>query len=159
MWEDLPAPAALTIAHTIQLVVAPVFLLSGLGALLNVFALRLNRVVDRARHIETRFTDLGPAEHDRAVWELRLLDRRMSLISASITLCTISAFAISLVVAGLFVARLMGGGFGRTTAVLFIISMAALIVALGLFLFEIRLANRSLRIRHELLEKGKKIGF
>lgn len=159
MLDLLPSPGSLTIAHTIQLVVAPVFLLSGIGALLNVFTLRLNRVVDRARHIEGRFNELAGQEHDRAVWELRILDRRMTLISASITLCTVSAVTVSLVVAGLFIARLLGGGFGRTVAGLFITSMAALIVALLLFLFEIRLANRTLRIRHELLERGKTIGF
>ena len=156
MWEDLPSPAALTIAHTIQLVMAPVFLLTGLASLLNLFAGRLSRVVDRSRDLERRFDTLTGPAHDRAVWELRLLDRRMTLISGSITLCTLSAVAIGLVVAGLFVARLIGGGFGRTTAFLFIAAMALLVLALALFLVEIRLANRSIRIRNELLERDRR---
>jgi MFS family permease len=156
MWEDLPTPAALTIAHTIQLVMAPVFLLTGLGSLLNLFAGRLARVVDRSRDIERRFDDLTGAERDRAVWELRLLDKRMALISGSITLCTLSSVAIGLVVAGLFVARLIGGGFGRTTAILFIAAMAFLVLALAMFLIEIRVANRSIRIRNELLERDRR---
>ena len=158
VWGDLPSPAALTIAHTIQLVVAPVFLLSGLGALLNLFAGRLSRIVDRSRVIEARFAELVDADLARAVRELRLIDKRMRLISWSITLSTISAIAISLVVAGLFVARLAGGGFGRTTAVLFILSMATLVAALLLFLIEIHFANRSIRIRHELLEHAAVAG-
>ena len=44
-------------ARTIQLAIAPVFLLAGIGAFLNVIAGRLARVVDRARHLE----DLHPA--------------------------------------------------------------------------------------------------
>lgn len=154
MWQDLPSATALTIGHTIQLAVAPVFLLSGLGALLNVFAGRLARAVDRSRVIEQRFLDLKPDERARAVTELKTLDRRMRLISTSITLCTASGMAICLVVAGLFVSRLTGGGFARTVAVLFILAMALLVLALMLFLIEVHFANRSIRVRHELLESG-----
>ena len=39
------------IARTIQLAIAPVFLLAGIGAFLNVIAGRLNRVVDRSRFL------------------------------------------------------------------------------------------------------------
>ena len=38
-----------TVAQIIQLAVAPVFLLAGIGAFLNVCAGRLSRIVDRAR--------------------------------------------------------------------------------------------------------------
>lgn len=156
MWEELTSTTTTSIAHTIQLALAPVFLLTGLGALLNLFAGRLSRVVDRSRTIEARFAALTDAEHDRAVWELRLLDRRMGVISTAITLGALSAMAICLVVGGLFVARLSGSGFVRTTAVLFILAMTLLVGALALFLYEIRLANRSIRIRNELLERHRK---
>ncbi len=148
----MPMPAAETIAHTIQLAVAPVFLLAGLGQLLNLLATRLSRVIDRARWIEERYHEL---DRSRAVRELRLLDRRMSIISWAITLCTVSAVAVCLVVAGLFLARLMGMGFGRSVAGLFILAMALLVAALGLFLFEVHFANRSIRIRNELLERDE----
>lgn len=144
------APAAETIAHTIQLAVAPVFLLAGLGQLLNLLATRLSRVVDRSRWIEQRFHEL---DRTRAVRELRLLDRRMSIISWALTLCTVSAVSVCLVVAGLFVARLLGAGFGRSVAFLFILAMILLVAALGLFLFEVHFANRSIRVRNELLER------
>jgi hypothetical protein len=143
------APAAETIAHTIQLAVAPVFLLAGLGQLLNLLATRLSRVIDRARWIELHFHEL---ERTRAVRELRLLDRRMSIVSTAITLCTVSAMAVCLVVGGLFVARLLGEGFGRAVAFLFVLAMVLLVAALALFLFEVHFANRSTRVRHELLE-------
>ena len=41
-----------SIAHVIQLAVAPVFLLSGIAALLNVLNTRLSRIVDRARQLQ-----------------------------------------------------------------------------------------------------------
>ena len=45
-----PQPTSVTtVAQIIQLAVAPVFLLAGIGAFLNVCAGRLSRIVDRAR--------------------------------------------------------------------------------------------------------------
>jgi hypothetical protein len=42
------------IAHVIQLAVAPVFLLTGVGAVLAVLTQRLARIIDRARVLEER---------------------------------------------------------------------------------------------------------
>ena len=150
MPAPLPPPGAATIGHAIQLAVAPAFLLSALGLLLNLFATRLARVVDRARWIEEQFANLP---RSLSVPELRLLDRRMRVINAAIGLTTASAIAVCLVVGGLFVAGLLGVGFGRTVAGLFILAMALLVGALALFLIEIRLASRAIRIRNELLER------
>jgi MFS family permease len=146
---------ALTIAHTIQLAVAPVFLLSGLGMLLNLFAGRLSRIVDRSRWFDEHFDTFDERRRERAVRELRLLDRRIGVVGWAITLCTISAVAVCLVVAGLFLSRLTGGGFARAVAYLFIAAMLLLIAALMAFLWEIRLANRTIKIRNELLEQRR----
>lgn len=147
----LPAPpGAETIGHAIQLAVAPAFLLSALGLLLNLFATRLARVIDRARWLEERFADLP---RTLAVPELRLLDRRMRIVNIAIALATASAIAVCFVVGGLFAAGLLGIGFGRTVAGLFILAMALLVGALTLFLLEIRLASRAIRIRNDLLER------
>jgi hypothetical protein len=42
------------IAHVIQLAVAPMFLLTGVGAINGVMAARLARVIDRSRVLEER---------------------------------------------------------------------------------------------------------
>ena len=49
-----PAAQISDIAHTIQLAVAPVFMLAGIGSFLNVLTGRLDRVVDRARFLAER---------------------------------------------------------------------------------------------------------
>lgn len=59
--------SAADIAHLIQLAVAPVFLLAGIGSMLNVLAQRLARVVDRARRIESDFGSLEGKARERAV--------------------------------------------------------------------------------------------
>jgi hypothetical protein len=146
-----PAVPVSTIAHLIQLAIAPVFLLAGIGAMLNVLASRLARVVDRARHLEAEFAGFDPAQRARAAAELSLLDRRTTVANLAISACTASALFVCLVVAILFVADLAAFSFGRPIALLFILAMALLIAGLVLFLYEIRLAMRSLRLRRELL--------
>nr|WP_246331892.1 DUF2721 domain-containing protein [Sphingomonas chungangi] len=130
--------------------VAPAFLLSALGLLINLFATRLARVVDRARWLEEQFATLP---RSLSVPELRLLDRRMRIINTAIALATASAIAVCLLVVMLFVAGLLDTRFGRTVASLFIVAMLLLIAALGAFLYEVRLASRAIRIRNELLER------
>jgi len=150
----LETTAVSTIAQTIQLSVAPVFLLAGIGAILNVMAGRLGRVVDRARMLEQLHPKSTGPEHERHVWELRLLDRRITVINAAISVIVMSAIAVCLLVALLFVAELTHLEIGNAVAIVFVLSMALLILSLGLFLLEIRLALRSIRIREELLERG-----
>lgn len=148
-----PAAQLSTVAHAIQLAVAPVFLLAGLAGILNLLAGRLARVVDRARNIEATYVGQAGQEHDRQVWELRRLDRRMTVLNWSLFLCTASAIAICIVVAMLFMSALAGLGFARTVASLFIAAMVMLTLGLGLFLHEVRISIRAIRVRDELLER------
>lgn len=150
---DQPIPVT-QIAQLIQLAIAPVFLLAGIGALLNVVASRLARVVDRARALENEFHSYDEAQRARAAAELCLLDRRMKVANWAISACTASALFTCLVVGILFVADLSEFAFGQAIAILFIATMLLLIAGLVLFLYEIRLAMRSLRVRSELLPRA-----
>lgn len=146
-----------TVANIIELAIAPVFLLAGIGGILNVLAHRLARVVDRARAVEAEYDGLEDAARIRAVREMAMLDRRMAVVNHAISACTASALFVCLVVAILFVADFAEIRFGRPIAVIFVIAMGLLIVGLILFLYEIRLAMRSLRDRRKLhpkLEEG-----
>lgn len=149
------SPAVTTIAQTIQLSLAPVFLLAGIGAVLNVIAGRLARVVDRARALERLHPRSSGPEHDRHVWELRLLDRRMSVINAALFLCVTSAVAICTVVALLFVAELANLHIGTIVALIFILAMALLVAGLVMFMIEVRMSLRATHIRAELLERER----
>ena len=147
------APAVSTIAETIQLSLSPVFMLAGVASLLNLLALRLARVVDRARQLEAEHPrSTGPA-HERHVWELRLLDRRMTLITWALYLGVGCAILTSLVVALLFSAELFKLRIGRYLAVAFIAAMALLTSSLITFMVEVRWSLRAVRVRPELLER------
>jgi hypothetical protein len=145
-----------TVAATIQVSIAPVFLLAGIGSVLNVLVGRMARVVDRARQIEKLHPVSTGPEHDRHVWELRLIDRRLAVINTAIALCVCSAVAICLVVALMFVAELVHLNIGGWVAVAFIASMLFLTAGLLAFMLEIRLSMRAVHVREELLELDKK---
>jgi len=149
------SPAVTTIAQTIQLSLSPVFLLAGIGAILNMIAGRLGRVVDRARALEQLHPSSSGPEHDRHVWELRLLDRRMAVINSALFLCVTSAVANCCVVALLFVAELAMLRIGTIVALIFILAMALLIVGLVMFMIEVRLSLKATHVRVELLEKER----
>lgn len=140
------------IAEIIQLAVAPVFLLAGVGAFLNVCASRLSRIVDRARGLEPRVLDSRGAEHDRHLREIRILDRRMALVSHAIFLSVLSAVMTCLVVVLLFAGSLTGAHVGTAIALLFIASMVSLAIGFAVFLLETRLGSRAVRIRPAILQ-------
>jgi hypothetical protein len=133
------------IARTIQLAVAPVFLLTALGTILGVLTNRLARVVDRARALTTQPPDapqgsLPPNE------ELAILDRRRVLVNRAITFATFAALLVCLVIAFAFIGFMLGKNFGDAIAWLFLSAMASFITALLSFLREIMLTVASIRL-------------
>jgi hypothetical protein len=64
------------ISHVIQPAVAPVFLLAGIGAFINVFAMRLGRIFDRSRLLEGEFDTCEPDKRPAIQAELQALGRR-----------------------------------------------------------------------------------
>lgn len=143
--------AVSTIARLIQLSIGPVFLLAGVGAILNVLANRLARVVDRVRRLEGEFIGASELHQRLARSELKRLGLRMKLVNWAITFCTASVLTVCLVVAILFIGGLIEFSAGRLLAALFVLTMGLLVVGLILFLLEVRLASRSLHVRYELL--------
>jgi MFS family permease len=139
------------LAQIIQLAVAPVFLLAGLGAFLNVCAGRLARIVDRARKLEPRILESRGEEHDRMIREVRLLDRRSRIVSTAIFTTVLAAVLISLVVILLFMAFLTGYRFGTAIALLFIGAMVCTGLGFAIFLHETRLGVRSIKVRAHIL--------
>jgi hypothetical protein len=140
----LANPGISGIAHAIQLAVAPVFLLTGVAALLGVLAGRLARIVDRARRIESQANGDGEAAV-RARHELRIIAQRGRVVSWAIGLGTLTALMIAAVIAIMFIGAFFGFDAAVPVALLFIAAMASMIAALALFLREVHLALSTLR--------------
>jgi len=144
-WTVQDVSGVTAVAHVIQLAVAPVFLLSGIGAMLAVMTNRLARIVDRARTVEQRIGE-APSPGNGDLVELGNLSRRSRLISHAITLCTITALLISAVIAVLFLGAFLDLDTSTLVAWVFIGAMAAFIFGLVSFLREILLATSTMRI-------------
>ena len=134
------------LGHVIQLAVAPVFLLTGVSALLGVLTNRLARIIDRARTLEDRLTPSAEVDQGRIHEELRLLSLRARLINNAVSLCTICALLICAVIVALFVGAFLSTDLSIPIGLIFTGAMLALFFGLVIFLREIHVATRSLRI-------------
>ncbi len=143
-----------SIPQTIQQATAPVFFLAGIGAFMNVIAGRLARVVDRARSLEPLVPDTTGDERTRLIDELRVLEKRMSLASRSIYLCTASGLTVCLLIIMMFAAELIRYDFSRYIAAMFVFAVLLLAGGMILFLRETRIAVAALHVRQELIELG-----
>lgn len=145
------------IAQTIQLALAPVFVLVAIGNIMNLLSTRLGRVVDRARTMQERHSATSGVEHDLVVREIRLLDRRILLIGRAILLLVLSGLTIGLTVVILFLGDFLQWDLPQLTAASFILAIGLLMGALLLFLLETREASAALRIPRDYLELERKI--
>ena len=135
-----------TLAHVIQLAVAPVFLLTGVGAILAVLTNRLARIIDRARVLEERLTRAHEPDHAADVGDLRTLSQRARHINRAISLSVTCALLVCAVIAALFGGHFLDTDLSGLVGLVFVAAMLALIGALLSFLREIYIATRSLRI-------------
>jgi hypothetical protein len=140
------------IAQTIQLALAPVFVLVAIGNMLNLLSSRLGRVVDRSRHLQDQHMQTEGPEHDTVVMEIRLLDRRIGLITRAFRLLVLSGLAIGTTVAILFLEELARLELQVVAAGFFLAAIALLMWALTLFLRETQVAAQQLRIPRTYLE-------
>lgn len=122
------------LGQTIQMALAPVFLFSGVAAFLGVLNMRLSRVIDRTRILDAR----DPDEEDAR--ELRNLFHRRAVINWAITLCTICALSVATIVLLMFLGIVVHFAVAKVVVGFFLAAMLTLIIALFLFLHEIRMA-------------------
>jgi hypothetical protein len=156
MGEVLAADGGM-IAQTIQLALAPVFVLVAMGNIMNILSTRLARVVDRSRQLQERHVETEGADHDSVVRSMRVLDRRIDLITRSITLLVLSGLTIGTCVAVLFVEELFDVNLQQVAGAAFFLAIVLLMGALWLFLREIRVSAAALRISEMYLEPERKL--
>ena len=135
-----------TLPKAIQLSVSPVFLLTGIGAMMNVLSGRLSRGVDRARALQERQEQLSELEQH----EFRLTRRRLRLVIRSIELLSLSVLLISCVVAVMFLTVALEINLSAVVAPLFVAAMLLVTAASFCFLREIKLASQQIQARFEV---------
>ncbi|MEM6476878.1 MAG: DUF2721 domain-containing protein [Pseudomonadota bacterium] len=127
------------VLQSLQLSLAPVFLLVGIGSIMNVMMTRLIWIAGRIERLDALMDD-GPSE--RQEHEIRRLRARQSLARRAIMFSTGAAVIISVLIALLFVSTYITAKIGTLIAVLWVATVICLIIALGFFFRESLLAAR-----------------
>lgn len=125
------------VQQVVQLSLAPAFLLSGIGAVMNVIMSRMIWIAQRIDKIEDK---LEQKHTLKQASELRVLMQRRKLAQAAVMFSTAAAVIISVVIMLLFVSAYITAQIGTLIAFLWVLTMALLVTGLAFFLLETRLA-------------------
>ena len=134
-----------TIAHIIQTALTPVFLLSGIAALLNVFSTRLARVSDRCHLVTDAMEHASPEAMARLDAQLLYLHNRSLCLDTAVLLGTFGGGATCAAGLLLFVGTLRNSTVAGLLYLCFGLALIATTGALVAFMAEMLMASRGLR--------------
>ena len=132
-------------AHLIQVALTPVFLLSGIAALLNVFAGRLARVADQLSALTMKIQ--GQTASAEQTEQLELLRRRSMILDAAVVLATGGTAAICLAIMTLFLFALSNKTIASVLLLFFGLAVLCTLGSVLAFGLEMVLSNRAMRQR------------
>ena len=140
----MPAPLS-DISHVIQIAIAPVFLLTAVGTILNVLTGRLGRAVDRRRVLTSEIPRLEAELAALARQELEFEHQRIRLVYIAIGLAVLCALLVCLLISIAFIDAFIAWDLGKLITALFVLALLALTASLAVFMREIFLAVSSVR--------------
>jgi hypothetical protein len=130
----------------LQVAVAPVILISGVGLLLLSLTNRFGRAVDRTRQIHERLCTAPDADRPRLAHQVQVIYRRARLIQFSIVMGTLSALFAALLIVTLFLTALLKWELAVVISSFFLLCLVSLVVCLVLFIMDIRLSLNALKV-------------
>ena len=136
-----------SVAHVIQLALTPVFLLSGIAALLNVFSTRLGRVADQVDAVAARLDDAREGDTSAFRLQLAYLRRRSRALDGAVILGALGGVATSCATLTLFLGAIRNSGAAWLLFILFGLAVLCTIGALTCYCYEMLIASRGLRAR------------
>jgi hypothetical protein len=135
-----------SIAHVIQIALTPVFLLSGIGALLNVFNTRLARVSDHVSHTADLLAADPQAENAELMrGHIKRLRRRVIALDTAIVLAALGCASTCGAAFTLFVGATRNANAASVLLVLFGAALGCTVAALAAFILDGLLAWHGLR--------------
>ena len=144
------------LSESIQLSVAPVFLLTAVAGMISALTQRIARVIDRSRALQFEIMSERDQEHQIVLKqfheeELTHLSNRAHLVNISMGLLVLCAILIGLTILELFFAETIAGKMSISDYVLytFIGGISSFIMALLCLLGEVFIASHSVRMRPE----------
>jgi len=139
-----------SIAHGIQLSLAPVFLLTAIAAMIGVITQRLARIIDRGRQVESAIEDGATLRLQAFHEELVILRQRAKLVNVSLGVFTGSAICVGITAGALFLGEVSALKASPLVAVTFIGALVFFILGLLLYLAEVRLSRHTFRFGRHL---------
>ncbi len=147
-------------ARTMSVVLAPVFLISGVAVVLSAMITRYGRVIDRVRAVlrEATVNVNRASASDPTIQELRQLYRRAKLLRSTIICASASIFCVSITIFLLFAMLILDLRITWAPEILFVISLSFLILAMALFIEDFAISLRILklevnsRLQHDVLK-------
>jgi hypothetical protein len=141
------------VAHIIQAALTPIFLLSGIATLLNVFSTRLVRVADQVDAVSAALAMADAAESRLLGRKLRNLYWRSLALDAAVILGAIGGAATCGAVLALFVGSLRSA---ENSGVLFGLFGLAVVCALGgVLAFTVEMLIAGIGIREEVVQSRR----
>jgi magnesium-transporting ATPase (P-type) len=136
----------------LQSALTPAFLLVALSGLLTLYAMRLSRIIDRARAVQANYAVTTGKEHENVVIELRGLSKRIATVNWSIALGVLSAIVVSVLIGILFLMGMAGFQLASYAAFAFLVAIILMCGSLILFMIEVRMATRLVQISKDYLK-------
>jgi hypothetical protein len=133
------------VAHIIQVALAPVFLLSGIATLLNVFSTRLARVADRVEQLSKTLEGADAAAAGVLEAQLRRLRRRSLALDAAVILGAIGGAATCASVLTLFVGALRDATIAAVLFTSFGLAVICTLGAIGAYTAEMLMTGSGVR--------------
>jgi ABC-type multidrug transport system permease subunit len=137
-------------ANILTIAVAPVFLISGIGMLLNIMSTRYGRVIDRTRFLLREGDRIYNQEitGDHLKYELRVLYKRAKHLQWTVMLASAAIFCICLTITFVFAERLLEVPIFQLAPSFFLAALIFLLASVALLLSDFR--KSMVLIKHDL---------
>ena len=152
----MPTYPLTEIVSVLQVAIAPVILISGVGLLLLSLTNRFGRAVDRTRQIHQQMREAAPADRVRLANQVEVIYQRARLIQRAIVLGTLSALFAAVLILTLFFAALMKWQLAALIGLFFVGCLLTLVMSLIAFIMDIRLSLNALRLELARPAEGDK---
>ena len=137
--------ALTAIVHIIQVSLAPVFLLSGIATLLNVFSTRYARVADQVDALAKQAEGAGLDEAEALSLRLTHLHKRSLALDAAVALAAAGGALTCATVLALFVGEAGGPAIAAVLYITFGAAIACTLAAVMAFAVEMLMASQRIR--------------
>jgi hypothetical protein len=144
---DITSTSLEASVHLIQVALTPVFLLSGIAALLNVFAGRLARVADRLDHLTVELRTADALAATSITQEITGLHQRSLAMDWAVLLASVGAAATCLNILTLFVLSISAVEMAGLLLLFFAMALLCTLGSVGAFLAEMLMSSSIMRAR------------